>query len=468
MYELSAKNDRLIMFIFRGFFTVLGRVADSAGRAIEGATVSFGSEGSSMLTDEDGYWSIDGCDTQFIITVEKDGYAFKPDTVAVDGPTEILFSGGYSHTGSVVDVKGNAVSDALIAFGDGYEPIRTDIHGNWYKEGLSGTTTASVYKSGMVSIPVSQEISLQSPHSSFMLLNIGDSTFYQAGNTNFAMILAPTGSFPKGDNDDRIGRVEQAFWIAQMPTTYELWYEIYSWAVNSGYAFSNPGREGNFGQEGKIPTEGRKHPVTMVSWRDAIVWCNALSEFLQFAPPYAYEGVILKDATADIDWRLVSTGNSNGFRLPTTDEREIAARYQSHYRYPSTYIVKSIEYPEGSGRYWTPGRFASGASAPAGGIFEDKIATRGVAWYGTGNFLSDRTRPVGQKQPNDLGLYDMSGNVSETCFTRDFGSIPLRRIMRGGSYFNDIPGSVRIAYEQSVKEDFPASDTSFRIVQTFK
>lgn len=59
-----------------------------------------------------------------------------------------------------------------------------------------------------------------------------------------------------------------------------------------------------------------------------------------------------------------------------------------------------------------------------------------VAWY-RGN--SDMTHPVGKKKPNELGLYDMSGNVSELCL--DYVSLytgyrsTIFQIVRGGSYY---------------------------------
>lgn len=66
-----------------------------------------------------------------------------------------------------------------------------------------------------------------------------------------------------------------------------------------------------------------------------------------------------------------------------------------------------------------------------------------VAWYGD-NSGNGTTHPVGRKQPNAFGLYDMSGNVQEwveDCYNGDCG----RRVLRGGSYDGDLiplkPGS---------------------------
>jgi formylglycine-generating enzyme required for sulfatase activity len=53
------------------------------------------------------------------------------------------------------------------------------------------------------------------------------------------------------------------------------------------------------------------------------------------------------------------------------------------------------------------------------------------------------TWPVGQKQANELGLYDMSGNLWEWCFDSVYGS--ARRI-RGGSWGYPPAYSCTVAY----------------------
>jgi formylglycine-generating enzyme required for sulfatase activity len=94
------------------------------------------------------------------------------------------------------------------------------------------------------------------------------------------------------------------------------------------------------------------------------------------------------------------------------------------------------EYAARGGPRWPDGyRFSGSDDADA------------VAWYDRRH--GDHTQPVAGKAPNQLGLYDMSGNLWEWCqdvFTRDVGAIPTdgtpfagpgaERVLRGGCFHN--------------------------------
>ena len=112
--------------------------------------------------------------------------------------------------------------------------------------------------------------------------------------------------------------------LGKTEVTYELWHEVRTWAEGKGYVFANRGKEGSGGTEGAAPTDtGKKEPVTMVSWRDCIVWCNAYTEKAKGIEHCVYrksktDTTVLKDATdrtaCDAAYADMS---KKGFRLPT-------------------------------------------------------------------------------------------------------------------------------------------------------
>ncbi len=186
---------------------------------------------------------------------------------------------------------------------------------------------------------------------------------HSASGVGFNMRLAPAATFPTGIDNSGTATVDHDFWVAETEVTYELWYTVRQWALLNGYKFWNAGMEGsttggggwpNYNNIGNPPTLRKSEPVTMVNWLDSIVWANALSELLHYNPVYRYQGVVIKDATGtDIGYAIQE--DTNGFRLLTSDEWELVARYKGN---DSSYGALPL-----GGLYWTPGSYASGATA---------------------------------------------------------------------------------------------------------
>ncbi len=263
-----------------------------------------------------------------------------------------------------------------------------------------------------------------------------------ADSVTFKMVLVPGGLTFKTQIDDRttdpasLNSVANAYWIGETEVTYELWQKVYTWATDAArganrYYFANPGKQGDNG------SRGIQHPVNTVNWRDSMVWCNALTEWYNaqkstsYDCVYTYSSAIIRDsrdtnATA-CDGAVAST-TAKGFRLPSLAEWSAAARYKG-----SDSSNGAYEYPVSSGKWWTPGNYASGATA----AYTDAAATGLVAVYNTSSTAAVKSKTTGY---NALGLYDMSGNVWEWNFDWHPSYVGSNRVSRGGSWFDSAIG----------------------------
>ncbi len=167
------------------------------------------------------------------------------------------------------------------------------------------------------------------------------------------------------------------------------------------------------------------HPVSCVSWNDAqefIMWLN------QKSPSNS----------------LFSKG---GFRLPTEAEWEYAAR------------------SGGKAEKW------------AGTNNESELSD--YAWYDKNS--ERKTHPVGQKKPNGLGIYDMSGNVwewvqdwyDEKYYSNSPKDNPkgadsgIYRVSRGGTWYNN-KNRLRTSVRAQREPDKRADGTGFRLAAPVK
>ena len=119
---------------------------------------------------------------------------------------------------------------------------------------------------------------------------------------------------------------------------------------------------------------------------------------------------------------------------------------------------------------------ARGGRAAQGYVFSGGNDYAPVAWYYENS--DNRTQPVGKKRDNELGIFDMSGNVREwvqDCWQATYEAAPTvgqpwesgnceRRVMRGGSWYGK-PSYVRSANRFWYTTYFRNNNLGFRIAR---
>jgi len=259
---------------------------------------------------------------------------------------------------------------------------------------------------------------------------------------------------PRGRDDSGRATIHTRFLIGQYEITNAQGAAVFNWAAkNNKFDSPHPPASGipefggqplfNSNQFTATPSGGyyettraqssHRHPMQHLSWYGAIMFCNWLTEMRDgHTGNVVYSGMSSNwnhnDTRADI--------SKSGYRLPTSEEWEYAARYRGT---ETTNTVDGFTNP-----YFTKGDSPSHAVTG-----NTEIHVHAVAVLGLSSPLS-----VGRKRANTLGLSDMSGNVSEWCFTRASND---RRIHRGGS-FSDSWDSDRLRI--GVKSHALPADTS--------
>jgi sulfatase modifying factor 1 len=171
------------------------------------------------------------------------------------------------------------------------------------------------------------------------------------------------------------------FYIGKYEVTQKEWTEIMG---------SNPSH-----------FKGDNLPVETVSWYDCVDYCNKRSAKDGLKPYYTIDK-INKDTNNqtvvdEIKWTVTINRGANGYRLPSEAEWEYAAsggQQSKNYNYSGGDEVEKVAW------FWQN---------------SGDINLTGFWTWPRVQENHDRTHPVGSKPPNELGLYDMSGNVREWC-----------------------------------------------------
>ena len=266
------------------------------------------------------------------------------------------------------------------------------------------------------------------------------------------MVWIPAGTFQMGSptsEPDRGSNETQhqvtlttGFSMGKYQVTQEQYVAVMG--TNPSYFHGGSGREPAAGE-----IQSRRS-VELVSWYDALVFCNKLSMIEGLSPTYRING-----STDPSYWGAVPTSNnatwnavevvsgSTGYRLPTEAQWEYACRA------------------------------GTGTAYNTGATISDN-----TGWYGANS--NSRTHEVGKKSVNAWGLYDMHGNVHEWCwdwynstyYTSSPSSDPMGpgpvsgfgRVIRGGSWYNGA-SNLRSAFRNYENPHGRSLYAGFRVVR---
>ena len=205
-------------------------------------------------------------------------------------------------------------------------------------------------------------------------------------------------SEPGRDGDELRHRVKltEGFWMGRTPVTQGQWLAI----MGSNPSYHLDGKNW-FGFGGKISPD---RPVDSVSWYD----CQDFLKKLNALPSAKASGLT--------------------FRLPKEAEWKMACRAGA------------------TGKYC---RLADGTE-----ITEETLGR--VAWFGDNS--NNQTHPVGEKEPNAWGLYDMHGNVWEWTET----AVGENRVRRGGGW-RDSAWFCESSFRLGFSPSYRLNDLGFRL-----
>jgi formylglycine-generating enzyme len=218
---------------------------------------------------------------------------------------------------------------------------------------------------------------------------------------SFRLVYIPGGTFIMQEGKAKQKVILSSFYMAEFPVTQDL-YEVVKGENLSAF-------------------KGPRRPIETISWYYSVRFCNLLSKKIGLKEYYFVvkntQDPNNKNKGDSLKWLIRENKGANGFRLPTEAQWEYGAKGGN-----KVDILKPLTY--------------AGSSD-----------LENVGWYSENSHRE--TKPAGLKFPNELGLFDMNGNVLEWCWdwhgAYQSGNLTdrrgpkqgSRRVIRGGSWSDD-------------------------------
>ena len=302
-----------------------------------------------------------------------------------------------------------------------------------------------------------------------------------------------TGSRPSFLDDDAEDNDLGVFWQGRNPTIspfvmgrYEVTQKLYKdvmvgngESVEEEPSICTPATGGDYDLpdvDGDETQDNR--PVENITWYDAVYFCNQLTETLDGDSTNCVYNILNITVTSDhITSATVTWDKSkSGYRLPTEVEWEYAARGGEPDIDAWNYMFSGAD--SASGKKYSD-TFNSGLDAVGWYGYntarEDGVTNQDIPGQGSTDRISWGTHETGSKGYNELGLYDMSGNVAEWCcdipqsYIEDdpdgAGVTGTTRAIRGGAWYGDAHKCV-VTYRDSAAPNTKANNIGIRLVRT--